>query len=258
MPDVEEEGVPQSSAAVARVLAILEYLDGSSRGLNISEIGRRLRIPKSSAHVIIRTLERLGYVRKTVGDRNYSLGLKAYALGHRLIRAMSLSEVALPHMQRLAGKLRLSTHLGVLDKDQGMFIQKVEAPGLIKFDTYAGKRMDLHCTGLGKVILAYESEEAVQHILAKPVYIRYTKNTITSPRALSREIQEVRKLGYAFDDEEEEIGVRCVAVPVSERTGRFLAALSVTGTVAQIPSESIGFIVRNLTITASALCTCPK
>ena len=206
----------------------------------------------------MRTLERLGYVRKTAGDRNYSLGLKAYALGHKLVRAMSLSQIALPHMQRLVSNLRLSAHLGVLDKDQGMFIQKVEAPGLIKFDTYAGKRMDLHCTGLGKVILAYELPEAVQHIFAKPVYTRYTKNTITSPRALSREVQEVRKLSYAFDDEEEEMGVRCVAVPVVDGAGRFLAALSVTGTVAQIPSESIGLVVRNLTITASTLWASPK
>ena len=242
-----------ASNAVERVLAILEYLDGSDRGFNISEISRKLRIPKSSAHVIILTLERLGYVRKSAGERNYSLGLKAYALGQKMMRMLSLSETALPRMRVVADRLRLAVHLAILDKDQGMFIQKVEAPGLIKFDTYVGKRMDLHCTGLGKVILAYESRDAVQHFFEKPVYTRYTKNTITSPRALSREIQDVRKLGYALDDEEEELGVRCIAVPVFDRLRRFVAAFSATGTVAQVPDGQVESVVRVLKETASSL-----
>ena len=235
------------------MLAILEYLDGSIRGLNISEISRRLMIPKSSAHVIVLTLERLGYVRKDAGERNYSLGMKAYALGQKMVRTLSVSELALPHMRRLVDRLQLSAHLAVLDKDQGMFIQKIENPGLIKFDTYIGKRMDLHCTGVGKVILAFESPKAVKHVFTKPVYMRYTKNTITSPRELSKEIQEIQKLGYALDDEEEEMGVRCVAVPVTDRLGKFVASLSVTGTIGQVSTDRIEFIASILKETAATL-----
>src|SRR5262249_40123312 len=90
MPNATPARSTPCSTSVERVLAILEYLDGSNRGFNISEISRKLRIPKSSAHVIMLTLERLGYVSKTSGDRNYSLGLKAYALGQKMVRTLSL------------------------------------------------------------------------------------------------------------------------------------------------------------------------
>ncbi len=224
--------------AVERALAILEYLDGSQRGLNISEISRKLNIPKSSAHVIVLTLERLGYVHKRPDSLNYSLGLKAYGLGQGMMKNLSLSEAALPHMRVLTDRLRLPSHLAVPDGDQGVYVQKVENPGLLKIDTYVGRRMDLHCTGVGKILLAFGPPAILARLVNKPVYIRYTRNTIVSPRALQREIAKVRKLGFGVDDEEEELGVRCVAVPVFRADGRFVAALSVTGTTAQIPEPA--------------------
>lgn len=234
------------ATSVARALAILECLDGSSRGLNISEVSRKLSIPKSSAHVIMLTLEKLGYVQKRNNSLNYSLGLKAYGLGLSMMKNLSVSEVALPHMRVLVDQIHLPAHLAVPDGDQGVYIQKVDAPGLIKIDTYIGRRMDLHCTGVGKIILAYGPPEARDHILSKQTYIRHTRNTITSPRMMQRELTKVRKLGYAIDDEEEELAVRCVAVPVMHPTGRFAAALSVTGTTEQIPLTEIDNVAEQL------------
>ncbi len=243
--------VPNASS-VERALAILEYLDNSRRGLNISEISRKLGIPKSSAHVIIVTLERLGYVQKREDSLRYMLGLKAYGLGVGMMKSLSLSEAALPHMRALSNQLRLPSHLAVPDGDQGVYIQKIDTPGLIKIDTYVGRRMDLHCTGVGKVILAFGPQELHDRLLAKQVYIRYTRNTITSPRVMQREITKIRKLGFAIDDEEEELAVRCVAVPVVQN-GRFAAALSVTGTTAQIPMTAIDEVAGVLRKTATAI-----
>lgn len=243
--------VPNASS-VERALAILEYLDNSRRGLNISEISRKLGIPKSSAHVIIVTLERLGYVQKREDSLRYMLGLKAYGLGVGMMKSLSLSEAALPHMRALSNQLRLPSHLAVPDGDQGVYIQKIDTPGLIKIDTYVGRRMDLHCTGVGKVILAFGPQELHDRLLAKQVYIRYTRNTITSPRVMQREITKIRKLGFAIDDEEEELAVRCVAVPVVQN-GRFAAALSVTGTTAQIPMTAIDEVAGVLRKTAAAI-----
>jgi DNA-binding IclR family transcriptional regulator len=233
------------TTSVERALLILEALDSSRRGLNISELSRRLHIPKSSTHVMVHILERMGYVQKRPGALHYSLGLKAYALGHGMTKNLSVSEVALPHMRVLVDQLRLSAHLAVPDGDQGVYIQKVEAPGLIKIDTYVGRRMDLHCTAVGKVILAFGPADLLERLLAKQVYIRYTRNTITSPKQLQREIARVRKLGYAVDDEEEELAVRCVAVPV-HHAGRFIAGLSVPGTTTQIPLGEVEGIARRL------------
>ena len=243
--------VPNASS-VERAIAILECLDNSRRGLNISEISRKLGIPKSSAHVIIITLERLGYVQKRDESLNYMLGLKAYGLGLGMMKSLSLSEAALPHMRALSSQLHLPSHLAVPDGDQGVYIQKVDTPGLIKIDTYVGRRMDLHCTGVVKIILAFGPQELHDRFLAKPVYIRYTRNTITSPRMMERELAKIRKLGFAIDDEEEELSVRCVAVPAFQ-SGRFAAALSVTGTTAQIPMTAIEEIAGVLRSTAESL-----
>lgn len=245
-----------NAASVERALAILECLDNSRRGLNISEISRKLGIPKSSAHVIVVTLERLGYVQKRGESLHYMLGLKAYGLGLGMMKSLSLSEAALPHMRALSNQLHLPSHLAVPDGDQGVYIQKVDTPGLIKIDTYVGRRMDLHCTGVGKILLSFGPQELHDRFLAKPVYIRYTRNTITSPKMLQREIARIRKLGYALDDEEEELAVRCVAVPVFQ-AGRFAAALSVTGTTAQIPLGSIEEIAGQLRDAAEAMFPTP-
>ncbi|MBL8228576.1 MAG: IclR family transcriptional regulator [Bryobacterales bacterium] len=242
----------QNASSVERALAILECLDSTRRGLNISEISRKLSIPKSSAHVIMVTLERLGYVQKRGESLHYTLGLKAYGLGLGMVKSLSISEAALPHMRALSNQLHLPSHLAVPDGDQGVYIQKVETPGLIKLDTYIGRRMDLHCTGVGKVILAFGPQELYERLVAKQVYIRYTRNTITSPRLLQREIAKVRKAGYAVDDEEEELAVRCVAVPVLQ-SGRFSAALSVTGTTAQIPLPAIEELAADLRTAAAAM-----
>jgi DNA-binding IclR family transcriptional regulator len=242
--------IPKASA-VERALLVLEALDSSRRGLNISELSRRVQIPKSSTHVIVLTLERLGYVQKNPDSLHYRLGLRAYALGQSMTKSLSISEVALPHMRVLVDDLRLSAHLAVPDGDQGVYIQKVEAPGLLKIDTYVGRRMDLHCTAVGKVILAFGPPELLERVLLKPVYIRHTKNTITTPKLLQREVARVRKFGFAVDDEEEELAVRCVAVPAF-RAGRFAAGLSVTGATTQIPITEIETIAARLRHAAAA------
>jgi DNA-binding IclR family transcriptional regulator len=242
------------ATSVERALMILEALDSSRRGLNISELSRRLRIPKSSTHVIVLTLEKLGYLQKRAGTLHYSLGLKAYALGQSMTKNVSVSEIALPHMRALADQLHLSVQMAVLDGEQCVCIQKVEAPGLIKIDTYIGRRMDLHCTAVGKIILAFGPEDVLERILAKQVYIRHTRNTITSPKLMQREVLRIRKLGYAVDDEEEEPGVRCVAVPIVHANGAFAAGLSVAGTITQIPAPEIETMASHLRKTANAFC----
>lgn len=246
-----------SARAVERTMAILECLDSSRRGLNVSELSRKIGVPKSSAHVAVLTLERLGYVRRAPNGRDFLLSLKAYALGQRMVRSLSLSQYALPHMQELARQTRITSHLAILDHDQGVYIQKAEAPGLIQFDTYLGRRMDLHCTSLGKVILAFSPKEQVEHVFAKSAFARYTPNTIVSATALRKEVARVRRAGYALDDEEEELGVRCIAVPVMKPGGVFLAALSLSGTLTQIPLRSVGGLVARLKECAAAIASEP-
>lgn len=249
----QSDATTPTSEAVKRALTILEFLDSSRRGLNISEISRRLSIPKSSTHVIVLTLERLGYLQKQPDGILYTLGLKSYLLGQGIVQTLHLADEAEEHMKNLAEELQLAVHLAVPDKDQGVFIQKVSTPGSVELDTYVGRRMDLHCTGVGKVILAFGPTDIRDHMLSKKTYMRHTEKTITNPRMLTQEIYRVRKSGYAVDDEEEELGIRCIAVPVYDHSHRFLAALSVAGSLRQVSTNSIDHIFKQLQSTADLI-----
>src|SRR5438552_9532435 len=144
-----------------------------------------------------------------------------------------------------AAKLRESRDIfrSVHKKRDVVFIQKVGGPGIIKFDTYVGKRADLHCTSLGKVLLAYSSDAIVRDFLAADSFAKYTDVTITSRAAFKEELVKVRQKGYAVDDEEEEPGVRCVGVPVFNQLGELMSALSLTGTTAQVLPENYDKLV---------------
>ncbi|MEO8370500.1 MAG: IclR family transcriptional regulator [Candidatus Solibacter sp.] len=242
-----------SASAVQRTMAILECLDSSRRGLNVSEVSRKLEIPKSSVHVLMLSLERLGYIRRASNGRDFCLGLKVYALGQRMAKTITVAEIALPYMQALVDELSLCAHLAVLDHDQGVFIQKAEPAGSIHFDTYIGRRMDLHCTSVGKVILAFAHPESTEHIFSKRAFMRYTPTTITSGQALRKEVTRVRRTGYAIDNEEEELGARCVAVPVLHEGVSFVAALSVAGSIAQMEAPRVEDLVQRLRECAVAI-----
>ena len=144
-----------------------------------------------------------------------------------MMKNLSMAEIAVPHMRVLVDEIRLPAHLAVPDGDQGVYIQKVDAPGLIKIDTYVGRRMDLHCTGVGKVILAYGPPEMLDRLVQSRL-TSATRETRSLRRDDCARTTKIRKLGYAVDDEEEELAVRCIAVPVHHSDGRFAAALSVS------------------------------
>jgi IclR family KDG regulon transcriptional repressor len=246
------------ATSIERAFAILEFLDGSRRGWNISELSRKLRIPKSTTHVIVLTLQRLGYLTLDPRTREYSLGLKVYGLGRGLMKSFSLPERALRPMQWLVQITRCTSQLAVMADDQAMYIQKVEGPGIIQFDSYIGKRTNLHCTAVGKVLLAYASEQKQEHILARQSFAHYTSKTITSPNLLRKELAGVRRRGYAVDDEEEELEVRCVAAPVYNQSGEFMAALTIAGTLGQIREENIDELARLVMQAAERIFRCPE
>lgn len=225
--------------AVERALDILEALDVSRKGMGISEISRKLDIPRSTAHILMLTLEKYGYVTKNATDRNYILGTRVYHLGREIIRNQQLPQVALEPMKWLASKSRLTCHLSIMENGQAVYVQKVEGPGFIHFDTRIGKRTNLHCTSVGKVLLSFGLESQRKKFFSAQTFAHYTRNTITSAADLKVELGKVQAQGWALDDEEEELDVRCLAVPVFNPNGELLAALSVTGTVGQIPDGAI-------------------
>jgi IclR family KDG regulon transcriptional repressor len=236
------------ATSIERAFAILEYLDGSRRGRTISELSRELGIPKSTTHIIVLILRRIGYLTLDERKREYLLASKVYSLGRARMKSFGLPDKALGPMKWLTEVTRCTSQLAILAEDQALYIQKLEGPGLIQFDSYVGKRTNLHCTGVGKVLLAYASEEKQEHLLNRKSFAHYTNQTITSPCALRKELIKVRQRGYALDDEEEELEVRCVAAPVLNQSCEFTAALAIAGTVGQIRNENIaklaGYVIQ--------------
>jgi DNA-binding IclR family transcriptional regulator len=229
------------AGSVERAFLILELLNSSKRGWNISEMSRKLQIPKSTTHVLVSTLDQMGYI-KQYQPRRFQLSTKMFGLGRKALNATPLPEMALPHLRWLVQETQLTAHLGILEKNQVVFIQKVDGLGFIKFDTYIGKCSELHCTALGKSLVAFQSDDTVQSLLSNYVFSRFTKRTISSRSAFLTEISKVKQQGYSMDDEEEELGVRCIAAPVLS-SGSAIAAVSVTGTISQLRIEDFAKVV---------------
>jgi DNA-binding IclR family transcriptional regulator len=241
-----------SAGSVERAFTILEFLNSSKRGWNISEMSRKLKIPKSTTHVLVSTLDQLGYIKQYQSSRRFQLSSKMFSLGRRALEATPLPDIALPHLRWLVQESKLTTHVGILEKSQVVFVQKIDGPGIIKFDTYIGKCSQLHCTGLGKILLAFQPEETIQNVLLNYPFHRFTKRTISSSATFLAELARVRQNGYAMDDEEEELGIRCIAAPIFS-SGEVTAAVSVTGTTTQIRIEDIERLVTLAKCTAAKI-----
>jgi len=238
--------------SVERAFAILEFLNSSKRGWNISEISRKLQIPKSTTHVLISTLDQLGYIQHYDSARRFQLSPKILEIGQNAIKSNPLPQLALSHLHWLVQETKLTAHLGIVHENRVMFVQKVDGPGMIRFDTYIGKCSEVHCTGVGKAILAFQPDDKIQSLLATHTFDRFTRKTIASKTAFLAELTRVRQSGFSLDDEEEELGVRCVAAPVL-LGGTALAAVSVTGTATQIRTESLDRMIALTKCTAGRI-----
>lgn len=227
------------STAVARTLEILEAVAHRTGGLTNAEISRRLTIPKSSASYILRTLVQRGYLQREAGTGKYRLGLKLVSLARGALTGIDVRELALPVMRHLVEHCGLTAHLAILDRGEAVYIEKVDAPGFIKMDTWVGKRMEIHSTSVGKALAAWLDETTVLDILKERGMKKMTPRTITVPTRYLKELERVRAQGYAVDDEENSLEVRCVAAPVFGAEGQVEASLGVTGTIHQVTTAMV-------------------
>jgi len=227
-----------SVPSVSRALNILELLAHSQRGLTLSDISRRLGLPKSSTHVLIRTLEGAGYLKSSKISGRFCFGLKLVSLSNMALENLDLREQARPFLQDLMVRTGLTVHLAILEGAEAVIIEKVEAPGMLRLATWVGKRLDANSSGVGKALLAFGGEENPSQRFSRPM-ARYNKNTISSPERLARELRKVRELGYSFEDEEGEIGFRCIGAPIFDSGNRAIAAISIAGTTSQIPNDRL-------------------
>ncbi len=214
---------------LARAITVLSALAGRVQGWSLDELGAALGIAKASLLRILRTLEDEGVVRRD--DDQYFLGARVLDLSHGYLRGLELTGVARPLMEDLAQRTGQTISLAVRDGLEIVYVAIERAQQDIGIQGEIGARHPANATALGKVLLAGLDPAEAAALIAGRELVRLTHRTLTAPDALLRHLDVVRRQGYAVDDEERGIGIRCIAAPVRRADGRTIGAISVAGPI---------------------------
>lgn len=248
-----EKGDPSYiNKSLDKALSILDIFDEDNYKLSVTELAQKYETNPSSLYPILHTLEKHDYLQRD-GNKQYSLGL-AFAKKSRLVLdRLNLSVEARQELENLRDETNKTVHLGYLNEDEVVYIDKVESKSGMRMYSSPGKTAPVHATALGKVMLAQLSNQDRDKILSKADLYQKTKNTITSRAKLEKEMEKITKKGYAVDDEEFEEGIRCVASPIFRYDGKVEAAVSVTGLAAQMKKEYLDNLAQLVRGTAEEI-----
>ena len=218
---------------IGKALEVLDIVAGLERPVRFSELLALSPHPKATLYRLVQTLTNLGMLRYDVDRQTYSPGLRLVRLAHAAWRQSSLAPIARAHIDRLSEVLGETVHLAQLDAGQVLYVDKRNAADPIEMFSQAGKIGPGYCTGVGKAMLAFLSEDALETALSQQAWFAHTAHTHTSRDSLVQELETIRADGIAFDREEHEPGIICIAAPILTESGRPLGALSVTTTTAR-------------------------
>lgn len=218
---------PESVAAVLKVFAILQALADRSE-IGISDLSVRLAMPKATVYRFLQTMKTLGYVRQEPDSERYGLTMRMFELGAKSLRYPDLVELAKPHMQRLSDATGETVHLGTLIDSEIIYVHKVDSRHMLGMYSRIGRRAPLHCTAIGKVLMAWERPERREHILQGCSFERFREKTITDRADYQRELDRTLAQGFGQDREEFDDHIRCAAIPIFDRGNQVVAGLSVS------------------------------
>ncbi|MBS3787527.1 MAG: IclR family transcriptional regulator [Candidatus Bipolaricaulota bacterium] len=252
--EVEKSDPSYINKSLDKALSILEIFDEDNYKLSVTELAQKYETNPSSLYPILHTLDKHGYLQRD-GNKQYSLGL-AFAEKSRLVLdRLNLSVEARQELKNLRDKTNKTVHLGYLNEDEVVYIDKVESKSGMRMYSSPGKTAPVHATALGKVILAHLSKQVREKILSKTDLYQKTKNTISSREKLEEELKKINKKGYAVDDGEFEEGIRCVASPIFRYDGKVEAAVSVTGLAVQMKKDDLDDLSLLVRSTAEEIST---
>ena len=223
--------------SVERALQVLTALSEENKDVSLTEISNKLGWPKSTAHGILSTLREYRFVDQSAETGRYRLGVRLFELGHKVGRNWDIRETALPVLQSLNGKFGEMVQLATEDAGEVLYIEKIDSTQIIRIVSDIGKRLPMYCTGLGKVLLAYQTPAEVKRILSKSGMPGMTRRTITGLLEMTAELAKIRRQGYAVDDQEIMEGLRCVAAPIRDVDGAVRYAVSVSGLAERLTGE---------------------
>jgi DNA-binding IclR family transcriptional regulator len=251
-PEPESRGVSPRYRiqAIERAVSILNAFSPEDPELGVTELAERLGLHKSTVHRFMVNLNAAGLVERNPRTGRYRLGLRIFELGGLVMQQMNLWDEALPFLEGLVHDTGETGHLAVLDGGEAIYIERVEARRALRVPSAIGRGYPAHATNLGKVLLADLPPERVEQIVAERGLAAFTPHTITDPEALEAELERIRALGYAVDNEEYDEGLRCIGAPVRDHSGHVVAALGIGGPVTRITPDRVGDLAE-LVMTAA-------
>ncbi len=226
--------------SLARGLKILDMLGQAEDGIGITEVAEKLGIDKGSASRLLSTLAHYGYAEKDADTRRYHLGPMVVNLSRIMLQRYPLRETAKPFLRQLMEKTGECAHLAVAAQGKVLYIDQVESPATLRVNAQVGKIAPMHCTALGKALLAFGNCE-----IQEPLEI-FTARTITDPALLRLHLEQTRKQGYAVDDEEYDYGVRCIAVPVFDFREKVVGSIGISGPAARMSLEKLPALAKSV------------
>lgn len=214
---------------LCKVMKVLDLFDEKGKELTATEIHEILDLNKSTTFRILNILEERGYLERNPLTLKYRLGFKLYYLGSLVEGRAEIRNLAHPFLEELKEKCDETVHLVVLDHGEALYLDKLEGEKAIRVVSRVGWRLPAHCSGVGKALLASLEEDLVNDIIKEKGLKRFTNNTITDLETLKIELARIRKQVYAIDNEEIEVGLKCIAAPVKDGEDRVVAAISISG-----------------------------
>ena len=242
----EKKKMTSRVQSVERALKLVDVLAEKGEGMALTSIAKEVDLPKSTVHGLLATLRDYGYIEQSDESGLYRLGARLFELGSRVARSWDIRDAARPAMKRLSKEFGETVHLGAEDNGEILYLEKMDADSLVSILSDVGVRLPMHCSGLGKVLLAQKSKTELKRLISQRGLPALTKRTITSQAKLERELLQIREQGYAIDDGEIMDGLRCVAAPVEDMYGRVRYAISISGQVRDMYGKRLDRIIEEV------------
>lgn len=227
-----------------RAVKILDCFTSREPEKSLAAISRETGYNKSTVFRILVTMEELDWIRAVPDKGLYCLDVGLFELGSRAVNGLDFYMISRQYMDELAKKTNLTTHLVIHDNGEVLYLNKMEIPGsVMSTPSNIGLRVPMHCTAVGKTLLAYMTRDRVEEVLKEKGLPAITNNTITSREKLFQELDKIYEQEHAIDHEELQLGVKCVAAPVRDHTGNVVAAISASGLSTNMSDENMVLVV---------------
>lgn len=237
-------GRPSSSGraqvqSLTRALSLLERLSNTEMGLNLSDVSGSLGLAPSTTHRLLSTMLQMGFVEFDEDQGLWHVGVKAFSVGNAYLKKRDFVAQSRPYMKKLMSLSGETCNLGIMEQDTTVFVAQVECLEVMRMVVQLGSRGPLHATGVGKALLATLPKKEVMTLIQKKGLPRLTDNTITTPKLFLDDLKKIQVQGYAIDDEEQKLGLRCIAACIYDERSEPICAVSISGPAVRITKKRL-------------------